>query len=357
MQPGFAQGNITTQNLNPLTGVPTPNSFVQLPTTQDYDTIAIQVTGTYTGVLTVQGTVDGVNWVALGGTQALTNLNTAVQSATIASAAVGVWQADISGLQGVRVTALAAVTGTAVVSLVGSQRSGIVGIDTPIALTSLPAPATATTTSMTKAEDAVAATGDSGIFILGVRRDAPTISASATGDYNEIAVSKQGAMFTQVIDAVKKTYATGGKVTPFAGTVLEIFGAAATTVEINRVTLTLFGTAAGKMDVIFNKRSTASTGGTSTTPAKVPYDAADAASAAGVKLFTVAPTNGTIIGLVRQGMLSVNGTTDSGRLKVESGQYAKSFTLTAAAQAITIELAGTVPTGAELAIDIEWTEY
>lgn len=132
MQPGFAQGNITTQNLNPNSGVPTAASSVILPLTRDYDTICIQITGTYTGVLSLQGSVDGVNWITLGGKQALTNLNTALQGANIPSAAVGLFQADVSGLQAIRVTALGAQTGTAVVTIVGTSTNGVVGLDTPV---------------------------------------------------------------------------------------------------------------------------------------------------------------------------------------------------------------------------------
>lgn len=138
MQPtsGYKSGNITTQNLNPATGVPTAASFIQLPQTADYDTVAIQVSGTYTGALSLQGTVDGVNWVTLGGAQALTNINSGAQTANIASAAVGIFQADVSGFQSVRVSALAAVTGTAVVAIAGTAQSGVVGIDTPVQLAS-----------------------------------------------------------------------------------------------------------------------------------------------------------------------------------------------------------------------------
>lgn len=133
MQPtsAYKQGNITTQNLVPA-GVATANSAVQLPQATDYDTVAIQVTGTYTGALSLQGTVDGATWVTLGGTQALTNINTGAQSATIASGTTGIFQADVSGFQSVRVTGLAAMTGTAVVSIAGTAQSGVVGIDTPI---------------------------------------------------------------------------------------------------------------------------------------------------------------------------------------------------------------------------------
>jgi len=134
MQPtsGYKSGTISAQNSNPNSGVATANSTVQLPQATDYDTVAIQVAGTYTGALSLQGTVDGTNWITLGGAQALTNINTGAQVAAIPSAATGIWQADVSGFQSVRISANAAVTGSAVVSIAGTAQSGVVGIDTPI---------------------------------------------------------------------------------------------------------------------------------------------------------------------------------------------------------------------------------
>jgi hypothetical protein len=58
-------------------------------------------------------------------------------------------------------------------------------------------------TNLGKAEDAVAITGDTGVFILGVRRDTPA-SNCANGDYCEIPVSGQGAVW------VSMTPSTGG---------------------------------------------------------------------------------------------------------------------------------------------------
>ncbi|MGV9002388.1 MAG: hypothetical protein ACOH18_05550 [Candidatus Saccharimonadaceae bacterium] len=215
------------------------------------------------------------------------------------------------------------------------------------------------TTSPSKVEDAVAASGDVGIFNLGVRRDAPLITSSATGDYNEQSVGKWGQTYVQTIDAAKRTFAAGFKLTPVVGTVLEIIGSASTTVEVNRITLTLYGTTAGIVDVILNKRSAASTAGTAiTAPTKVTYDTSDATAAAGaIKGFTAAPTNGTLVGIIRQAMLTNIASQVSDRLKFESGTYAKSFTLIGVSQALTLELAGTLPTGATIAIDVEWTEY
>lgn len=130
-----ATGSITTQNVGAPNGnAVTAGSTVSLALNGLASTAAIQVTGTYTGALSVQVQLDATNWVTLSGATSLTNAASAAQSATIASAAVGVWQLDVAGFMGVRVTALAAVTGTAVVTLQSAAESGVLGIDTPIVL-------------------------------------------------------------------------------------------------------------------------------------------------------------------------------------------------------------------------------
>lgn len=123
---GTATGNITTQNLVPA-GVATAASAVEV-TVDESASVAIQITGTYTGALSLQATVDGTNWVTLGGTP-LVNINTGVSSATIVSAAVGIFQADVAGFLKVRITALAAVTGTATATLIASVGTGVVALD------------------------------------------------------------------------------------------------------------------------------------------------------------------------------------------------------------------------------------
>lgn len=114
---------ITTQNLAP-TGTATANSAAELPGLMDEGEVAIQVTGTYTGALTPQGTVDGSTWVDLSG---VTDAATGTSSATIASGATGIYRADTSGLAAFRLSANAAVTGTATVttkSITGPASSG-----------------------------------------------------------------------------------------------------------------------------------------------------------------------------------------------------------------------------------------
>lgn len=122
-----ASGNITTQNLNPNSGAPTAGSTVTLATPGRAG-LAIGVIGTYTGALSVQGTIDGTNWVTIGGTTLL-NVATGVLSANIPSAATSIYQTEINAFAQVRVTALGAVTGTATVALEASFNSAVVAID------------------------------------------------------------------------------------------------------------------------------------------------------------------------------------------------------------------------------------
>lgn len=125
-----SSGTITTQNLAP-TGTATTNSAVTLHS-GGRDTLIIQITGTYTGALSIQGTLDGTNWVTLGGAALIVNLATSATAATIASAATGLYQTGISGLATIRVTALAAVTGTATLTLRATDGNAQVAIDAAI---------------------------------------------------------------------------------------------------------------------------------------------------------------------------------------------------------------------------------
>lgn len=182
------RGTITIQNANPATGTPTVGSFV---TTNSgaYGTMTIQTVGTYTGALSVQVQLDNNAWVTLGGTPIL-NVSTGGYLASITSALQSVFQVDVSAYTNVRVTALAAVTGSVAVILRFSEAVSMVAIDTAlpagaasIGTVALGSPTTATTTSITKAEDAVHATGDSGVMDLGVRYEALVAPASLAGDY------------------------------------------------------------------------------------------------------------------------------------------------------------------------------
>jgi hypothetical protein len=122
-------GTITTQNLVP-TGAATAGSAVEVDC-NNIATLVIQTVGTYTGALSLQTTVNGTSWVTVSGTPFL-NKNTGTYLATITSALESVFQVDVSGFVKARVTALAAVTGTASVSVVPGAESSLVGFSSPL---------------------------------------------------------------------------------------------------------------------------------------------------------------------------------------------------------------------------------
>lgn len=126
MEPGASSGKktgaITTQNLVPL-GDATPNSAVELSLGGAYKTLGIQVDNTYTGALTLQFCNDGVHWYSVGGTvmgNSIEDVGAGTAAATIASAAKKIYRANVAGMDKVRITALAAVTGQADVTLLAT---------------------------------------------------------------------------------------------------------------------------------------------------------------------------------------------------------------------------------------------
>ena len=125
-----ATGNITTQNLVPA-GAATANSAVLSGTLNGNGTLTVQVTGTYTGALSLQGTVDNTTWVTVSFATFI-NVNTGAATTTITSGTQGIFQTDCAGFRQVRITGLAAMTGTAVVTLRASTSANFVHVDSPI---------------------------------------------------------------------------------------------------------------------------------------------------------------------------------------------------------------------------------
>lgn len=127
-----ATGNITTQNLVP-NGIATANSAVEI-ILNGLQTLTIQTTGTYTGVLSLQVTNNDIRWETI--TQPLVvNTITGVPSATIPSATIGVFEVRVSGFLKVRVAGLSAMTGTATITLRGSLSPSSVTVLNPTAST------------------------------------------------------------------------------------------------------------------------------------------------------------------------------------------------------------------------------
>jgi hypothetical protein len=123
--PESARGTITTQNLVP-TGTATASSCVALRFTGMGGATA-QVSGTYTGALSLQRSSDGAVWETLSATSTFTNA-AGTATATISSGVTGTFTlGNVAGYRGIRVCGLAAMTGTATVAMQATAAGGSSG--------------------------------------------------------------------------------------------------------------------------------------------------------------------------------------------------------------------------------------
>jgi len=376
-----AATNITTQNLVPA-GVATANSAVEI-TLRGAASIGVQVTGVYTGALSLQVTIDGTNWITVGGTPLL-NVNTGGLLASITSALQSVFQADVGGFQKARITALAAVTGTATVTLRAIQGAAtVVSVDSPLptgtnSLGNLGTVTTVTTvttlsgtTTLTpgtgaanlgKAEDAVAASGDTGVMALGVRRDALTTSASAAADYSEMAVDRFGAMLTRNFEKSARSFSAAMNLAAPAATptdVMDLFGNGTTTVVVTRLKITGIQTTGGMPEMLVVKRSTANTVGTRVAGTAVPLDATDSAASSVPGVYTANPTTGTLVGALRRQYVPIQAaaTPMASGVEFNFGDKGKGIILSGTAQGIAVNLNSVTLTGGNLDIEVDWYEF
>lgn len=118
-----ASASINVQNGN-ATGAGTAGSFVALANLNGASSLVIQVSGTWAGVIAVQGTNDGTNWFTLWVSQQTVS-GVAPAAANIATGLTGAWSAVCSGISQVRATLTTYTSGTAVVTLRASQSPAI----------------------------------------------------------------------------------------------------------------------------------------------------------------------------------------------------------------------------------------
>lgn len=122
-----ATGNITVLNSNlGGPGAPTAGSSLEI-NTEGRSLLAVQVTGTWTGTLTLQATVNGENWVTVGGPVFMSVASRTTSASSISSN--GVYQADVSGYIESRITASAAITGTAVLHINSTSFALLSGVN------------------------------------------------------------------------------------------------------------------------------------------------------------------------------------------------------------------------------------
>lgn len=160
------------------------------------------------------------------------------------------------------------------------------------------------------------------------------------------------------------SYATSGfTVASTPSDILTIAGSASVTARIKRIAISGTSTAPGTMVFALTRRSTANSGGTSTSPTILKHDISSPAAASVVQLYTANTTTlGTTTGIVHNARVltaSTVGVTTSGRSVVWdfTNRNEEALVLRGAADIIAINGGGaTVPGSGSFDFDILWTE-
>jgi hypothetical protein len=111
--PGKAQALAATVKTGSLTATNascTATACVAMPVSAAIGAVGWQISGTFAGTFSFEGTVDGTNWVAVAALPV--GLTRTLASSTTAA---GAWVVNVVGLSSVRVRCSAYTSGTAVV--------------------------------------------------------------------------------------------------------------------------------------------------------------------------------------------------------------------------------------------------
>lgn len=219
-------------------------------------------------------------------------------------------------------------------------------------------------TNLGKAEDAASASGDTGVATWGVRRDVLTAQANATGDYNEMSVTKYGAHYTFDQEKNLPTYrastAAGGIALVASATDVAILpGNATNTVYVTKIIISGVETTAGQVLVNVIKRSAANTAGSSAAMTAVPLDSADAAASSAPLSYTGNPTPGATVGIVDSSYVPFAPAATGTSLCTYTfnfGERGKGVKLSGTAQGLAVNMNGVTVTGGNAVVTFEWRE-
>lgn len=254
----------------------------------------IQISGTWVGTITFEGSIDGVTFNSINAVAASTSQP---QSTTTVN---GLYRLTPAGLLQIRAIMTAFTSGSASISMRVSPSTG-------------------------------------GVFV------------------NQVLPVK-------ITDDTKDTYsatAINFAAANLATDIFTIFGSATKIVKIKRIIIAAVQQAGAVRDVIFIKRSTLNTGGTSTTLTSVPHDSNSVSATAFTRSYTANPTVGTFVGNIRATKLFINTSAtvlteyivDFETLKVNAP-----FVLRNVNESISINLNGVTSTANSFTITCTWTE-
>ena len=210
----------------------------------------------------------------------------------------------------------------------------------PVSVATLPLPAGAATS-------ALQGTGNTSLG---------SIDTKLPSQYNS------GVPVTVLVDTTTHTY-SAAYVFSAATTPTDIFtinGSASKTIVIRHISVTGVQTTAS--DVLFNiiRRSTANTGGTSTTVTSTPVSSAFPAASAVVKAYTANPTLGTLVGLIQSDYVFLpDAASNKGgdALGFHGFEGSPIAILNGTAEQLSINMNSVTVSGNVLACHIVWSEF
>lgn len=204
--------------------------------------------------------------------------------------------------------------------------------------------------------------GQSGSLMQGAVTTAQP--AYTTAQTSPLSMSVNGGLRTESLPTTKQCYSGAARnITPPATPtdIVIINGSASKTIRVLRIIMSATQTTAGINEFLFVKRSTANTGGTSSTPTPLPMDSNNAAVTAVVRQYSVNPTGlgTTVANLQAIKLLTPQSTSTT------QPQYVIDFTsglsqgvvLRGTAEGLALNFNGAaLPTGLNVACTFEWTE-
>lgn len=169
-------------------------------------------------------------------------------------------------------------------------------------------------------------------------------------------------------DGVKDTYSASINGLALAASATDYFtisGSATKVVKVNKIVVSMTQTATAINEAILLKRSTANTGGSSSTLTSVPHDSANSSATATVLAYTANPTVGTLVGQIRAKKFYSSEPVSANNNRYGNGNYVEfdfgnrpgqAITLRGAAQSLCLNFNGASAAGSSVDVFIEWTE-
>jgi len=213
-------------------------------------------------------------------------------------------------------------------------------------------------TNLAKARNSAVGATDT-ILAAGFNRNDTLTLFGTSGSYTIPIADRYGATIVKDQQKHKRTYSVSFTVVLAASAtdIFQLIGSASTNVQVTKIIISGIQTTAGQVLVLISKRSTANSGGTSTTATLVPNESTDAAATAVGTIYTANPTLGTPVGNVRAVYVPIGSATAGyPPFEINLAERGKPIILAGVAQTIAINLNGVTVAGGTMAISIEFTE-